>query len=103
MVFQVGHIIELQVTPASMREEFNSVFNYELLDAASNQSSGPTMAASMAAERAMQVAHDPTAGAEFRISMTFSLWAHPLASDGFPRNYKPGNNSMRTKIQILRA
>ncbi len=29
---EVDHVIELQVTPDSMRSEFNSVDNYELLD-----------------------------------------------------------------------
>ena len=61
MEFQVDHIIELQVTPASHRDQFNSIFNYELLDSVSNGSSGPMMAASIAAERVKQVAYDPSA------------------------------------------
>jgi uncharacterized protein DUF4157 len=58
---EVDHVIELQVTPASMRNEFNSIDNYELLDRAANGSSGPLLAANVAAERAKQVAFDPSA------------------------------------------
>jgi hypothetical protein len=58
---QVDHIIELQLTPDFMREEFDSIFNWELLDAKSNQASGNLLKNSIAAERAKQVAFDPTA------------------------------------------
>ena len=58
---EVDHIVELQVTPAVMRPLFNAIDNFELLDRASNGSSGPRLAANIAAERAIQVAFDPSA------------------------------------------
>jgi hypothetical protein len=58
---QVDHIIELQVAPASMREEFDSIFNYELLDRQSNEDSGRLLQTNIAAERARKVACDPSA------------------------------------------
>lgn len=57
---EVDHIIELQVTPLSMRGVFNEPDNFELLDRAANGSSGSQLSASIAAERAIQVAHDPS-------------------------------------------
>ncbi|WP_420227695.1 hypothetical protein [Pigmentiphaga litoralis] len=57
---EVDHIIELQVTPQSMRGVFNEPDNFELLDRAANGSSGSQLSASIAAERAIQVAHDPS-------------------------------------------
>ena len=58
---EVDHIIELQVTPQSFREDFNSMSNFELLDRPSNGTSGPLLSANIAAERAKQVAFDPSA------------------------------------------
>jgi hypothetical protein len=58
---QVDHIVELQLTPPSMRDEFDSVSNWELLDAASNQGSGSLLRSNIAKERARQVAFDPSA------------------------------------------
>jgi len=58
---EVDHIIELQVTPPDMREVFNSIDNYELLDRQSNGTSGPLLAANIAAERFNQIAYDPSA------------------------------------------
>ena len=58
---EVDHIIELQVTPMSHRDYFNSIANFELLDRAANGSSGPLLANNIAAERAIQVAFDPSA------------------------------------------
>jgi len=58
---EVDHIIELQVTPPSMRNEFNSASNFELLDRAANGSAGPLMAQNIAQDRAQQVAADPAA------------------------------------------
>lgn len=58
---EVDHIIELQVTPAGMRDAFDVVDNYELLDRSANGTSGPRLRANIARERAIQVAHDPTA------------------------------------------
>jgi hypothetical protein len=59
---EVDHIIELQVTPASMRDDvFNTMDNYELLDRPSNGTSGPLLAGNIRAERAKQVAFDPSA------------------------------------------
>jgi hypothetical protein len=58
---EVDHVVELQVTPAVMRPLFNSIDNFELLDRAANGTSGPLLAANIAAERAIQVAFDPTA------------------------------------------
>lgn len=57
---EVDHIIELQVTPPDMRDIFNAPDNFELLDKAANGSAGPQLSASIAAERAIQVAHDPS-------------------------------------------
>lgn len=56
---EVDHIIELQVTPQSMRALYNEPDNFELLDRAANGSSGPQLSANIAAERAIQVAYDP--------------------------------------------
>jgi len=64
---QVDHIIELQVTPPAMREEFNSIFNMELLDAQSNQESGNLLKINILAERAKQAAVDPTTAAQVLI------------------------------------
>ena len=58
---EVDHIIELQVTPASMRSDFDSMANYELLDRPSNGTAGPLLAGNIAEERAKQVAFDPSA------------------------------------------
>jgi hypothetical protein len=58
---EVDHIIELQVTPAPMRDAFDSVFNYELLDRTSNGQAGNRLRQNIAAERAKQVAYDPSA------------------------------------------
>jgi hypothetical protein len=58
---EVDHVIELQVTPPGMREEFDSMFNYELLDQAANGNSGNVLRANIQAERAKQVAFDPSA------------------------------------------
>ena len=57
---EVDHIIELQVTPQGMRDEFNSASNFELLDRAANGSAGPLLAQNIAQERAQQVAADPS-------------------------------------------
>ena len=57
---EVDHIIELQVTPAPMRAAFDAVFNYELLDRTSNGNAGNRLWRNIAAERAIQVAHDPS-------------------------------------------
>jgi hypothetical protein len=59
-LMEVDHIVELQLTPAAMREEFDSVPNYELLDRTSNRASGGLLRANIAAERAKQVAFDPS-------------------------------------------
>ena len=45
----------------SHRDYFNSIANFELLDRAANGSSGPLLANNIAAERAIQVAFDPSA------------------------------------------
>jgi hypothetical protein len=58
---QVDHIVELQLTPATMREEFDSMFNWELLDSSSNVASRNILVANIATERAEQVAFDPSA------------------------------------------
>lgn len=57
---EVDHIIELQVVRQSVRDLFDHPDNFELLDRAANGSSGPQLSASIAAERAIQVAHDPS-------------------------------------------
>jgi hypothetical protein len=57
----VDHIVELQVTPDFMRDYFNSMDNYELLDRTSNGTSGSLLGGNIAAERAKQVAFDPSA------------------------------------------
>jgi Domain of unknown function (DUF4157) len=56
---EVDHIVELQVTPMAMREEFNSIFNMELLDQPSNGSSGRLLQGNIDRERAKQEAADP--------------------------------------------
>jgi Domain of unknown function (DUF4157) len=58
---EVDHIVELQVTPDFMRDYFNSMDNYELLDRTSNGTSGSLLGGNIAAERAKQVAFDPSA------------------------------------------
>ncbi len=58
---EVDHIIELQVTPTSMRDDFNSMENYELLDRISNGTSGPLIQSNILAERQKQIAFDPSA------------------------------------------
>lgn len=58
---EVDHIIELQLTPSAMRSDFNSLANMELLDETSNGNSGKQIQLNVAAERARQVAFDPTA------------------------------------------
>jgi hypothetical protein len=65
MAMEVDHIVELQVTPMSMRGHFNSIANYELLDETSNAASGPSLDGNIAKERAKQVAFDPSAA--FRV------------------------------------
>jgi hypothetical protein len=57
---EVDHIIELQVTPSSMRGIFNSMAYYELLDESANGTSGDQLRRNVAAERAKQEAADPT-------------------------------------------
>jgi Domain of unknown function (DUF4157) len=54
----VDHKIELQVTPASMRDAFDSVDNYELLTETANVASRNRIRANINAERAKQVACD---------------------------------------------
>jgi hypothetical protein len=56
----VDHIIELQVTPAWMRDAFDSVDNYELLTETANVASRNRIRANINAERAKQVACDPS-------------------------------------------
>ena len=51
---QVDHIIELQVTPASMRGIFDDVDNYELLDQTSNVASRNRLVGNIDRERAIQ-------------------------------------------------
>ena len=58
---QVDHIIELQVTPASMRGIFDDVDNYELLDQTSNVASRNRLVGNIDRERAIQEAFDPSA------------------------------------------
>jgi hypothetical protein len=53
---QVDHIIELQVCPPGEMAIWDSFANYELLDQASNGSSGPQLAANIRAERNRLVA-----------------------------------------------
>ena len=60
MNIEVDHIIELQVTPASMRDAFDSVDNYELLTETANVASRNRIRASIEKERAEQVACDPS-------------------------------------------
>jgi hypothetical protein len=57
---EVDHIIELQVTPDSKRDYFNSMANFELLDRPSNGTSGPLIQGNIARERAKQEAADPS-------------------------------------------
>lgn len=58
---QVDHIVELQVTPAALREAyFNTVDNYELLDASANATAGPLLSSNIREERAKQSAFDPS-------------------------------------------
>jgi hypothetical protein len=57
---EVDHIVELQVTPPPMRSEFDSIFNYELLDRDSNGKVGPRLNRNIRRERARQEAFDPT-------------------------------------------
>ena len=61
MSMEVDHIIELQVTPPTFIDHFNSMANYELLDRRANGTAGPQLRANIAAERAKQVAYDPSA------------------------------------------
>ncbi|MET0622224.1 MAG: DUF4157 domain-containing protein [Pyrinomonadaceae bacterium] len=58
---QVDHIVELQVSPPGQEEIYDSVVNYELLDSASNGSSGSRLKSNIAAERARlaAVTRDP--------------------------------------------
>jgi hypothetical protein len=58
---EVDHVIELQVVPSAMYSYFNSIQNYQLLDRTANGSAGPLLAANIEAERAQQVAYDPSA------------------------------------------
>lgn len=61
VAFEVDHIIELQVTPpGGMREEFNKVPNFELLDEAANGTSGGQIERAIEKERDAQVAADPS-------------------------------------------
>jgi hypothetical protein len=57
---QVDHIIELQLTPPGMRDVFDNIFNYELLDSTSNVASRNIIVANTAVERAKQAAFDPS-------------------------------------------
>jgi hypothetical protein len=57
---EVDHVIELQVTPDSKRDYFNSMANFELLDRPSNGTSGNLIKNNIATERAKQEAADPT-------------------------------------------
>src|SRR5690606_13961081 len=59
--FQVDHAIELQVTPDAWRDQFDNMFNYELLDQGANSRAGPRLKGAINAERAIQVAFDPSA------------------------------------------
>ncbi len=61
MSMEVDHIIELQVAPPTFMNYFNSMANYELLDRRANGTAGPLLRANIAAERAKQVAYDPSA------------------------------------------
>lgn len=61
MKMEVDHVIELQVAPPGQRGEFDSMANYELLDRATNGRVGPKIRANIAAERAKQIAYDPSA------------------------------------------
>jgi hypothetical protein len=58
---EVDHIIELQVAPGSLRDAFDHVDNYELLDRTANGNAGRQLQRNIAAERAIQVAFDPSA------------------------------------------
>lgn len=58
--FEVDHIIEMQVVPRVLWPAFDDMTNYELLDQTANSAAGPRMAATIAAERAVQEAVDPT-------------------------------------------
>jgi len=60
IAMEVDHIVELQLTPAHMRREFDSIFNWELLDRKSNGDSGNLLKNNIARERAKQVAFDPS-------------------------------------------
>jgi len=53
---QVDHIVEIQVCPPGEMAIWDSFANYELLDQASNGSSGPQLAANIRAERIRLVA-----------------------------------------------
>ena len=57
---EVDHTIELQLTPASMRDAFDAVDNYELLDETSNGNAGNRLRHNIAAEGAIQVTYDPS-------------------------------------------
>ena len=57
---EVDHVIELQVTPAALREKFDTIDNYELLDRTANGTSGPRLRGNIATERQKQEAFDPS-------------------------------------------
>jgi hypothetical protein len=79
-----------------MREEFNSVWNYELLDRISNGTSGPLLAGNIAAERAKQVAFDPTGRTVSRSSTRWRSTAERGETDGVSESSAPASSSMRS-------
>jgi hypothetical protein len=57
---EVDHVVELQLTPFFMRDIFNGVDYYELLDRDSNDASGKAIRKSLAEERSKQVVFNPS-------------------------------------------
>jgi hypothetical protein len=65
VAMEVDHIVELQVTPPHMRDEFNKMDNFELLERTANGASGNLLRKNIDDERAKQKAFDPDS--EFRV------------------------------------
>ena len=70
---EVDHIVELQVAPPDLRDAFDAVDNYELLDRTANGTSGRQLRINIARERAIQVAYDPTAATRVLVSERVEL------------------------------